>query len=544
MTKPIRRPRALRPLTESLETRNLLSKFLTGQDVDGDTWALVLIGPGDLRVVNQNGPDGNPVPLGHPGLINTIEIAGGDPHVTRLVGKVTKGPGGDGKVFFQKMAEIGGRSERLASGNGIESIDIPGFWLGFTNPTSGATPGTPAASITIPDGVITLRFGGADTTAFFGNNNSNRLDQNNQNDQFTVNLGLPQTTGSSIIVDKVITSAQAGQASPTGGPGTPTQDSVTFTATGRLNLFQANEIDGSTAFPATGFNGGGGTIVNSSPDVVNQITGQIGTVRIGGNATDFAAQTNDKVNTFFVGGETNHVFLLAPAGSRDLLFGKGMDNVTIHTHTISTLQANRGALNSDVTVDRSAGKVIIGGDAVNTNILSGYQQSLGTEFQQQQPPTTPPNAQDGGAMTVLVAGDVMDSVFAASVEPSNGIFGTPQDLKLPSGTIQAKLEGKIDNSTATPDSPTTAFYAKHVKLVQGPVFPPSVVEPPFHGTVFHMGQLGLSAPNPLNHPAKSTGTKTTSTGVTKAAIAQAMATHSVHTAAIHHAQAVKRTKWA
>ena len=174
------------------------------------------------------------------------------------------------------------------------------------------------------------------------------------------------------------------------------------------------------------------------------------------------------MSEFFIGGETNNIFLLTPGGSRNIHFGKGMDNVTINTHTFENLEANRGALNSTVVVDRSGGRVVLGGDAVNTQILSGYHQPLLTEFTNQSAPTTPPAAQDGGGFTVLVAGDVTNSVFAASVQPFNNTFGTTNDLKLPTGHIVAKVQGIIDNSTATPASPTTAFYAQSVDLSRGP----------------------------------------------------------------------------
>ena len=76
-------------------------------------------------------------------------------------------------------------------------------------------------------------------------------------------------------------------------------------------------------------------------------------------------------------------------------------------------------------------------------------------------------------ITAFIAGDVTNSVFAASVQPLNNVFGT-DDLKLPTGHIVAKVQGNIDNSTATPSSPTTAFYAQVVDLSRGPVIPPIV----------------------------------------------------------------------
>jgi hypothetical protein len=492
---PMRRPRpkALQPNAESLEGRLLLSKTISGTDLKGDTWSLTLTGPGDLLVTKQNGPDGKPAPLNSHTDIKTIEVAGGDPISTRLDGTVTPAPGSDGRVLFQQLEEIGGKSERLPAANGINTIEIPGFWLANTNtavtlPTTGATP----VEIRIPDGVEILNFGGVDATINPppANATTGALTANTIN----VDLGLPFTIGTSIIVNKVISGARIGPA--TGGTApTPTQDSVTFTVLGRLNLFQADEIDGSTASPSTGFQGGGGTIVISQTDPFTTITGQIGDVRIGGNATDFATQTNGLVSNFYIGGETNNIFLLAPGGSRNIYFGKGMDTVTIDTHTLENLNANRGALNSNVTIERSAGRILIGGDVVGTKILSGYTFGLGTEFTNQTAGT--PVAQDGGGFTTLVGGNVTNSVFAASVQPFNNVFGSTSDLILPTGHITAKVEGTINNTTITPDSPTKAFYAKSVKQTQGPIIPPIVPESPFPRTVYHHGQNGLTGPRAL-----------------------------------------------
>lgn len=468
------RSRALRPMTEGLETRQLLSsKTITGQDSDGDRWVLKLEGPGDFRVTKQPDAAGNAQTLASASQIDAINIAGADPNLTRLVGQVRRGANGDGKVFFSTMTEQGGRSEGAAGTNGIYAIDMPSFYLGQTSTASGTAATAP--SISIPDGVVTLRFGGADTT--FTAPGGTPLATNAAADTFTINLGLPKSQGTSILINTSITSGQASSTTT----GTPIQDSVIFNVFGRLNEFQANSIQGNTAFPSSGFRGGGGTLVVSQADTATGVTGQIGFARVGGNATNFAVQTNDKLSDFYVGGETNNVQLLAPAGSRTIGFGKGMDTVTILSHYIDSLQANRGALNSSVTVDRNVGRITFGGDVVNTRFLAGYEQNLTSIFQSQTAPTTAPTAQDGGAIrNVLIAGNVMNSVFAASVEPSpEGIFGTSQDLLLPHGNITAKVGGTIDNSTETPDSPKTAFFSKYVKLERGPVIPPSVPELPY-----------------------------------------------------------------
>ena len=80
MRKPAPSRRSLRPLAESLETRQLLSSLsthpsasLTGTDTAGDEWKLTLYGPGTLNVVNDQGtafPDANGTE------INTITVSG------------------------------------------------------------------------------------------------------------------------------------------------------------------------------------------------------------------------------------------------------------------------------------------------------------------------------------------------------------------------------------------------------------------------------------------------------------------------------------
>ena len=192
---------------------------------------------------------------------------------------------------------------------------MPNFWLGYTDPNAALTTTTEPA-INIPDGVISLRFGGVDTTAFFGTNSANNPAKNNQADLYSVNLGLPVEIGTSIIVDKVISNAQAGTTTSTGTAGTPTQDGVTFDVTGRINLFQANEIDGNAAFPSTGFQNGGGTLVASIPSTAASLQGAIGTVRVLGNATNFSTQSNTRLQNYYVGGETKNIQVLAESHLR------------------------------------------------------------------------------------------------------------------------------------------------------------------------------------------------------------------------------------
>jgi hypothetical protein len=510
MSSPLRRPTGLRPAAEALEDRRLLSQTISGTDAKGDTWTLQLIGPGALTVIKQPDANGNPQSLTSQSDIQQIVVGGGDPLTTRLVGKVTSvAPGSDGRVFFQSLQQLGGVSQsQFTAGLGIQAIDMPGFWLGNTSATGAAlnqTTPTVKASISIPDGVNSLRFGGADVTYFNGTNPSNSVTGANSSSQFVINLGLPAYLGTTVIVDKMISAAQP--ASGSGGSTTPSQNSIVVDVAGRLNLFQANEIDGNSSlyqpdsrFLNTNFAGNtvnqdqGGTIIVSTPIVAATVTGFINNVRVGGNATNLSVQTIGHIANFYVGGETQNVSLLGPATTRNVYFGRGMDQVTINTHNIDTLQANRGALDSTVISDRAIGRATFGGDVVNTQVLSGYQQNLATVFQNQQfPSTTLPNAGVGGGQTDLIAGDVTNSVFTASVQPdpTTQLFGSTNDLNFPHGHISAKVEGNIDNSTATPDAPNTAFYAQNVSIVHGPVQPPNVPEPPFGPTVLPSRAAGL-----------------------------------------------------
>jgi hypothetical protein len=246
-------------------------------------------------------------------------------------------------------------------------------------------------------------------------------------------------------------------------------------------------------------------------------------------------QLDAKISNFYIGGQTQNVLLIAPSGSRNIAFGLGMDNVTINSLAISSLRANRDALDSNVTVSRTIGNLLIGGDVENTNVNVGESQSLFTfanlpatsiftsgsgAFFGDPPPTvinpqtnpltqqTEPFAQNGGTMQVRIAGSVINSVFSASVDPDptlttgNG-FGTPLDLILPRGVINAKVEGNIDNSSniqVDPGSSGRAFFAKSVHLAHGPVIPPTVpYQPTASPTVYHSGQNGLRGLFRIDH---------------------------------------------
>jgi hypothetical protein len=523
--KPSPRNRALRPAAEDLESRELLAAMVSGTDIDGDTWTLRLMGPGSLTVVKQNGADGNPAPINSQTEINSITIAGTNPLESRLVGTVKKGPNGDGKVFFNTFTELENHSEHLqGTGLGPLAIVMPGFWLGNTFPAGTSPTATP--TITIPDGVGTLKFGGVDTT----HNRVSPPPSTATSDHYDVGLGLPAYGGTHIIIDKSISSTQQMQSSS----GTPTtiQHGVDFVILGRLDLFQANEIVGDAAHPpgqfsdqVTGATGFGGTNLLSTTNGVTAlanlaaelagvsqglgaVTGQIGNVRVGGNATNFSTVVQDatgvsgaKINNFSVGGETNNVLVVAPNGMQNAAFGKGMDTTDIATNVIDTLQANRGAISSNVFVDRTISQVRFGGDVNTTNVLTGVSQNFNivlgnvlgiptSPFATPAPTPVPQptSAQIGGGMTALVGGNITDSVFSASVQPFNsaapgsaftGVFGSPNDIVLPTGHIAAKVTGTISNTTATPDKPSTAFYANQVHLNKGPVVPPNVPEPPY-----------------------------------------------------------------
>src|SRR5271157_3790064 len=436
MRKPTPSRRSHRPVAESLETRQLLSSLSTvpsatvsGTDTKGDRWTLTLYGPGTLNVVDKSGTAFTPANKFTPDDISTITVSGTITAESRLVGKVTFVPANsDGRVFFQQLTinntgEYGQLNPALVHPrastpqNGIAAVDMPNFWLGETSGTKPTATSNfhsgffLAGGINAPEGINNLRFGGVDTTNPPASGTS--LAQTGQNNEFVINLGPPIVGGTSIIVNKVITDA----APP--GTGTPastsvTQDSVSFVVAGRINLFQANEIDGATATgtsssgtsftlvptqftpnptqPQTSLLSGGTYLVSDVLSGSALTTGQIGDIRIGGNTTNFTAfalETDTftsppsvdpvigpQVSNFFIGGQTKNVILVAPSGSRNVFFGQGMDNVFINTEFIQNLQANRGAIGSAVTVKRNIGNMVMGGDVINTVIQSGYDQSL------------------------------------------------------------------------------------------------------------------------------------------------------------------------
>ena len=387
---------------------------------------------------------------------------------------------------------------------------------------------------------------------------------------------------------------------------------------GRINLFQANEIDGTPAprpngsslvptqftptptQPQTTLLPGGTYLVSDAPAGSGLTTGQIGDIRIGGNATNFTAfaletdtftsppsvdpVTGPQVSNFFIGGQTDNVILVAPSGSRNVFFGQGMDNVFINTEFIQNLQANRGAVGSAVTVKRNIGNMVMGGDVINTVIQSGYDQNLsavaehsgnsiqgvtfpaGGVFNGEAPPTIinrisnaafnqasfSPLAHGGGAIHGRIAGNVTNSIISVSVDPNPFLpnpsatnnpgqfqnvtsktfpFGAPNNIVLPRGVLSLKVEGAVNNSaiqqgsTTTPNplglpapavdpniAPTSAFFAKKVRVEHLPVIPPNVPEAPYPSpTPYHIGQRFLKGlfkkDNSVALPSRPTGKK-------------------------------------
>lgn len=485
-----RRSAALRPVPETLEGRVVLSKTIHGVDIDGDRWTLKLLGPGDFRVTTQND-----TPLNQPSLIKDITLAGGTTVESRLEGSVKKGPNGDGKVFFQNLIslnnpqvpDINGVIRIDGNGRGLNAIDMPRFWLGDTsNGTFTPATGSPQAQINVATGVTALRFGGVDTTAFTA--------PTTRGAAYEINLGLPQVAGTSIIVDQII--SQNRPATTTGG--SPNLDTVAINVQGRLNLFQANAVRGD-ATEATGPYAGpntGGTTISDTPDAAGT-TGQIGFVRIGGEATNLTVAVtgptgtpdNARISDFYIGGETNKVVVTVPGGMRNVKFGRGMDSVAITTRNISHLVANRGAVGSQVVSNGPITLANFGGSVVNSRILSGYFDSTttGQTF----------DVGGGGQMTVTVGGDIKDSVFASSAVPldADGIisFDAATSILYEKGFLKAKHEGAIDNSNLFDFAPNKAFFAKSLQVSQGPTQPPNVVEPPYATpSKLHRGQIGLT----------------------------------------------------
>ena len=578
--------RSLRPIAENLETRQLLTvtsasplgsstltQVVRGTDPDGAQWTLKLYGPGALNVVGTNGDTFDSTTQNLAESIMTITVAGSISTETRLVGTVKPNSGGDANVYFENLnvtntgelgkIDVGQVSNFRTVQNGIYAIDMPDFYLAHTQTSAPDTESLihiaakSAGQINIPEGVNILRFGGVDVD--YTPAGGTPLTETNQSNEFQIALGLPIAVGTSIIVNSVNSDAEANSASST----SPFQDFATFLVTGRLNLFQANTITGNTTAglvasqfpnqttPSTA--SPGGTFLISQGGAA---TGAIGDVRVGGAATNFTTfvtedplnvaasegQLDAKISNFYIGGQTNNVLLVAPSGSRNISFGLGMDNVTINTLAISSLTANRDAIDSTVTVSRSIGNLLIGGDVQNTNINVGELQSLFTfanfppssalvsgtgVFFGDLPPTVAnpqlnpltdnlePIAQNGGTLNARIAGNITNSLFTASVDgdPSQAFapsFGSASgSLVLPRGVINAKVEGTINNTSNTlTTDPNKAFFARTIHRSHGPIIPPQVPYAPTKSpTVYHDGQNSLKGLFKVDLPKRDFRTK-------------------------------------
>ncbi len=596
---PLRTVR-LRPRAEGLEARQLLTTQSTvlplapvtghptaqvsGTDPSGAHWTLKLYGPGTLNVVDAAGNAFSKATANTPDLINTITVGGSVTSETRLVGTVTPAPNGDSNVYFQNLLVTpSGSQGRIDQGQvnnfrqqqlGIAAIDMPNFYMAHTSTTLPATTSPVhstaqlAGYINIPGGVINLRFGGVDAT--YTPTGGTPLNQSGKSNEFVINLGLPIIIGTSVIVNSVTTTAQANTTA--GAPAF--QDMATFLVSGRLNLFQANTINGATgsglvptqfaAQTPTGTLSPGGTFLIAQGSSGG--TGQIGDVRVGGNATNFTTLVDEypitstpvegaldaKISNYFIGGETNNVLLIAPSGSRNVQFGLGMDNARINTLTIQNLKINRDMTNSEVTSTRVIQNLQIGGNVENSNIQAGYGQGLfedsaspatsifgsGTGAFYGDPPATisnhrlgiqsnqlEPFAMNGGLINGRIAGNIVNSIISASVDPNpsglatsyvdtsgtfvnknnpNFPFGAPSNLYLPRGQINLKFEGTVNNSGSlllAPGAPTNAaFFARTVHIKKGPVIPPSVPYQPYVApTVYTKGQTALTGMFKVDH---------------------------------------------
>ena len=232
-TPPIR---SLRPQAESLETRQLLSStnftnptaVARGTDPDGTQWSLFLYGPGALSVVGVDAlvPD----PPGRHRIPRTrsrrSRWAGRSRRQTQLVGTVQKHHWRIEGLLREppEYHHLQTNWARSAAGqvnnfrsvqNGIEAIDMPDFSPAHTELTkpsdqsvihsNGST--FSAGQIFIPQGVLTLLFGGVDVD--YTPPGGVALNTTGQSNEFQIVLGLPIVEGTSIIVNTVNSDAEA-----------------------------------------------------------------------------------------------------------------------------------------------------------------------------------------------------------------------------------------------------------------------------------------------------------------------------------------------
>ncbi len=300
------------------------------------------------------------------------------------------------KVFFQDLTELTSRSEILGAGNGLLAINMPNFWLGNTTPaTSSTTPTTPVDLHPRRRRHVPFRRRGHDAqpdqparqhrderqlrghprpaAARRDADHRRQVDQ-----QHPVGPASGSTTPTTI--QHGVDLQRLGPARPVPGQRDPRRRRATPPASSRRTIPARPGSAGRRSSPGPTGRPRSSTRLQN---LQGAVTGAIGNVRIGGNATNFSTIVNDatgsgnaRITNFSIGGETDNVLLLAPNGSRNISFGLGMDKVDILTNVINNLQANRGALNSRVHVDRTISKVTIGGDVVNTDVETGLQQDF------------------------------------------------------------------------------------------------------------------------------------------------------------------------
>ncbi len=238
--------------------RRPATAVVRGMDPDGAQWTMRLYGPGALNVV---GVDGDVFTRAD------WHLAGIDRHDHRRGGDHDLDPPGRPRFIPTRRQECQGLLPELdRHADWRAGQDRRGAGRAISGPSrTASSPSTcpisiwhiprranrasrrkstrprcrPAKSI-IPQGVLTLRFGGVDVD--YTPAGGTPLNQTGQSNEFQISLGLPVVQGTSIIVNTVNSDGEAN--SPRAQPAF--QDYATFLVTGRLNLFQANKIDGNT----------------------------------------------------------------------------------------------------------------------------------------------------------------------------------------------------------------------------------------------------------------------------------------------------------
>ena len=136
--------RGYRPTWDNLEGRTLLSKVLSGTDVDGDRWVLRLVGPGDVASGQPDRRERRLRAAGrHPHSSTRSRWPEPTPSFRAWLVPSRQAEGGDGRVYFQNMAQLNGKAVGVIATVGIHVIDMPDFWLGRTS-TAADHGGTPS----------------------------------------------------------------------------------------------------------------------------------------------------------------------------------------------------------------------------------------------------------------------------------------------------------------------------------------------------------------------------------------------------------------